>query len=237
MNNSTFLYVLLFSLLTAATRAQDADLINCTLCSDGSVPNDPDARADFGDEILTCQQVYDQGVLELPEANCTFLQSLGSSVCYCNREVPAPNDCTLCTDASLVPEPLRESFPGETCAEMQVTAQRDDEGNCGHYQSVVGHYCGCDNTIASSVCRLCGDGVDLPDPQLAVGDDSSSSCIEKEFEANVNSNCNAITDLYAATCCAGTPAPTPTSGGAVQHVRNVVVAATVANLALLLFVV
>jgi len=107
---------------------------------------------------------------------------------------------------------------------MQVNAQRDNATHCIHYQSVMGHYCGCennnnDNNKTNSICRLCGTGTDLPDPQMILNTTTAaatatSSCIEQEFQANLEGTCDEVTSLYGATCCAGTPSPTPPTSAA-----------------------
>ena len=181
----------------------------------GSIPNNPDGRSIFGDETITCQDAYDLGPILLPEDNCTFFQDIGTKVCYCGVEIQTNYSCTLCEDGTALPQGLLEAFPGETCAEMQVDAKRDtNESMCVYYQGVVGHYCGCNNPVTSAdTCRICGDGIDLPNPQqkLRAATRSTSSCLQVEFNASVRGTCDAARDTYQMECCSGTPSPTPTS--------------------------
>jgi hypothetical protein len=194
-----------------------APLVSCDLCADGSAPNDLSAIGNFGEITTTCGDVYNNGPVILPEANCTFLQGIGSSLCSCNKELPGVNNCTLCEDGSVVPRVLLESFPGETCAAMQNEARRDEEENCVHYQAVVGHYCGCVNPDATDdACRICGSN-DLPAPQLLVNNvdgNMNVSCIELEFNANVDGTCGAAQNAYSKVCCPTlAPVAAPTSSG------------------------
>ena len=136
--------------------------------------------------------------------------------------------CSLCEDGSALPQGRLEAFPGETCAQMQVDAKRDaNESNCVVDQGIVGHYCGCNNPVAAdTVCRLCGRGVSLPDPQKAVllGAASGSSCIQVEFNASVSGMCQKARDTFQQDCCSGiTPAPTPTSGSVTIAMRRMVI--------------
>ena len=189
----------------------------------GSAPNNPNGRSNFGGQTSTCQQVFERGVIPLPPENCTFVQTIGVSICYCGVELPQDNNnCTLCEDGSSLPQGSLESFPSQTCAALQNDAKREtDFASCIIYQAVVGHYCGCDNpnAIQQKACRICGHGVDLPVPQKMVG---SSSCIELEFDASSSSNngtttaCADVPSSYVDACCEGatTPAPTPASSSA-----------------------
>ncbi|KAI2512445.1 hypothetical protein MHU86_1898 [Fragilaria crotonensis] len=136
-------------LLCLPSKIQPVDTdLNCTLCSDGSIPNNPNGRSRFGDETITCQEAYDLGPILLPEDNCTFFQDIGTKICYCGVELPTNNySCPLCEDGTALPDGLLEAFPGETCAEMQVDAKRDsaitnssstNQSRCVYYQGVVG---------------------------------------------------------------------------------------------------
>lgn len=94
--------------------------------------------------------------------------------------------CTLCEDGSSLKQPLLEGLTGETCAELQVDAQRDYASNCPAWQGTVGVYCGCENNVVSELlaCRLCGNATLLSNPldtQTAGGD----SCAKQEFEASL----------------------------------------------------
>lgn len=216
MITSPLLSLLLVTLIPLLLQAEaipndDPNLVNCTLCADGSAPKDMTAIGNFGDVTLTCGDVYNNGTLHLPPANCTFLQGIGDFLCSCNTDLPTVNDCTLCEDGSNIPEGLLESFPGKTCAAMQVDARRDEEEHCSHYQAVLGHYCGCSNPVAiDDSCRICG--YDLPNPQLVTN--GGLSCIEVEFEANMDGTCSAATSSFSEVCCpTNAPAAASPPGG------------------------
>lgn len=225
-----FLLLLSLTLVQSQSTTTDSTLVNCTLCFDGSEPNDLDARSVFGDITASCREVYNNGTILLPETNCTFLQGIGNSTCSCGTELPAVNDCTLCEDGTGLPEALLEAFPDETCAEVQVDSRRDEESNCVHYQSVVGHYCGCNNPDATQdVCRICGNSNDLPSPQLIGA--NGLSCMELELIANINGDltaCSAAQSAYSDTCCPATPSPTAVSSAHSARRRMPAVAASAA---------
>lgn len=218
------LYLVLFSFLlfiagtcSAGSNSTDEKTVNCTLCSDPSlVPNDPDARVNTGTETITCQELYDRGTFVLPVENCTALQDFGRSLCLCESSPPQLNDCTLCEDGSALGQPLLEGLSGETCAELQIDAQRDYASNCEAWQGTVGIYCGCNNVVADVLaCRLCGNDTMLPNP-LDVQEGEGDSCGKLEFEASLpGANCSAHQEEHAEYCCRNVvpPTPAPTSGG------------------------
>jgi hypothetical protein len=209
----SFLLLLLFSTAILLSLAQE-DLVNCTLCVDqDAIPNDPDARFNLGTETLSCQQIYERGVRLLPEDNCTAFQNIGRFVCLCEGEAPTTNNCTLCADGSL-PIPRYEGLPGETCAELQVDAQRDSSLNCLTWQGTVGVWCGCENNVVANelACRLCGADVLLPDP-LDVKEDGGPSCGLLEFNASLpGADCSVYQNEYSEYCCRNVvPPPTTTT--------------------------
>eukprot|EP00547_Thalassionema_nitzschioides_P015173 CAMPEP_0194247918 /NCGR_PEP_ID=MMETSP0158-20130606/17201_1 /TAXON_ID=33649 /ORGANISM="Thalassionema nitzschioides, Strain L26-B" /LENGTH=191 /DNA_ID=CAMNT_0038984071 /DNA_START=100 /DNA_END=672 /DNA_ORIENTATION=+ len=169
---------------------------------EGEVPADDFALVDIGNEVRYCKDIYSEGPFNIPQDNCTFLQNLGTSMCKCGEQQSSPtNDCRLCEDETEeLKMPLLESLPGEFCAETEIQARRDDESTCVHYQGVVGVYCQCKNNKPSldNVCRLCRDGVLLPDPTKAVGE---KSCMFYEFNASIHGTCPESQALYASSCC------------------------------------
>ena len=209
-----------------ATFVSFAQDVNCTLCVDPlATPNDPSARVNTGTETLTCQDLYDRGTFLLPEENCTALQDIGRDLCLCESDAPTLNNCTLCEDGSALGQPLLEGRSGDTCAELQVDAQRDDEVNCYAWQGTVGVYCGCENNVVSQVlaCRLCGNDTQLPNP-LDTQEEGGSSCGKLEFEASLpGANCSEYQEGYGEYCCRNVPPPpTPTSSGLTIHRDGVV---------------
>lgn len=212
-----FHFYLVASILLTLSFSSAQELVNCTLCSNANdTLGDPDARLNTGEETLTCLEIYNRGVLQLPVANCTALQAFGASLCLCGSSPPSLNDCTLCEDGSSLEEPLLEGLTGDTCAELQLDAQSDDEKNCYTWQGTVGVYCGCENNIVSSVlaCRLCGDDILLPDPLDIDTNTTGDSCGKLEFEASLpGANCSDYQEQYGSYCCRNVPPPTPTSSG------------------------
>jgi hypothetical protein len=221
----SFLLLLHFFTAIFLSLAEEA-IVNCTLCVDPeATPNDPDARFNTGSETLSCQQIYDRGIWLLPQDNCTALQNMGRQICLCESEAPTTNNCTLCagSDGSL-PFPTYEGLPGDTCAELQVDAQRDDSANCFAWQGTVGIYCGCQNNIVANelACRLCGADVELPDP-LDVKEASGLSCGWLELNASLpGANCSTYQSEYSEYCCRNVVPPTSTTSGAVIFATSIV---------------
>jgi hypothetical protein len=59
-------------------------------------------------------------------------------------------------------------------------------------------------------CRICG--YDLPNPQLVTN--GGLSCIEVEFNANVDGTCTAAKNAHSEVCCPkNAPAAAPSPGG------------------------
>jgi hypothetical protein len=216
------LILLVLYIATIVSFAQES--VNCTLCVDGNVTlGDPSARVNTGTETLTCQDLFDRGPLELPVENCTALQAIGQSLCLCGQEAPTTNDCTLCEDGSDLEFPLLEGLTGETCAELQVDAQRDVRENCYAWQGTVGVYCGCEDNVVSSVlaCRLCGTDVMLPNP-LDTEMDGGDSCGALEFQASIpGANCSGYREQYSEYCCQTVPPPPVPTSDSVRSVHGV----------------
>lgn len=215
--------LLLLLLWISAIISFAQETVNCTLCVDGNVTlGDASARVKTGTETLTCQDLFDRGPLELPVENCTALQAIGQSLCLCGQEAPTTNDCTLCEDGSALENPLLEGATGDTCAELQVDAQRDVRENCYAWQGTVGVYCGCPQNIVSSVlaCRLCGTDVMLPNP-LDTEMEGGDSCGALEFEASIPAaNCSAYQEQYSDYCCRNVPPPPVPTSNAVRGVHE-----------------
>ena len=223
---------------TITTAAAVDNIVNCTICQDGSAPPLAENRFQTGpNEVLTCQTLFDRGAVELPASTCTSLQTQGRNICFCNRQVPALNrNCTLCVgDNGRLPNPNLEGLPGKTCASVEVMAFRDEPANCPAYRNTVGVYCGCedeeettgdDGSTDDKVCRLCPFDQLLPIPMLIVNRASASSsrsstgggqsCVELELQANKDiGRCADFQDMYGDECCASLvpPSAAPTSGG------------------------
>jgi hypothetical protein len=163
--------------------------------------------------------MYELGNLLLPQDNCTAFQNIGRLGCLCEEEPSTTNNCTLCTDGTL-PFPLYDGLPGETCAELQVDAQRDSMFNCLTWQGTVGVWCGCENNVVANelACRLCGADVLLPDP-LDAKKAGGPSCGLLEFNASLpGANCSEYQSEYSEYCCRNVPVVPPytTTSGAVK---------------------
>jgi hypothetical protein len=192
--------------------------VDCSFCSEpGHVPQLNYSAFSSGKSVYSCQNAFELGVLRLPQENCTFWQSRGASICGCASEAPPENNCTLCEDGSSLPEPLMAGVPGKLCAQLQAEAKWDEPENCVVWQQTIGVYCGCGNpqatAVGQEVCRICGEGdeVNLPDPLLAVplltdlGEETSSSCGQLEFEANLfGASCDQYQIFYSKECCTST---------------------------------
>mmetsp|Transcript_18861 Transcript_18861/g.33247 ORF Transcript_18861/g.33247 Transcript_18861/m.33247 type:complete len:278 (-) Transcript_18861:114-947(-) len=227
-----YYFLLRFVVLSAFSSAQPTnnvtteELVDCPLCADPShTPQDPFSVFVSGESTLSCQTAYDLGILRLPQDNCTFWQNRGTNICQCAAEPPPRNDCTLCEDGGLLPDPFLEGRPGIACAQLQIEAKRDNLENCIVWQQTQGVYCGCENPNVTSdeysVCRFCADDVDLFDPLAIIvqtrnlGKSDSFSCGEAEFEANLPENsgrCLDYMELYGKHCCR-VPSTLPPIGG------------------------
>jgi hypothetical protein len=141
--------------------------------------------------------------------DCIGIQRIGIEVCGC------PNllewNCSLCENGSPLPD---RDFPitvEETCLQISLYFANVDANSCRAGQVTAGVYCGCDNTLSfsSGVCRICGDGLLLPDTQTVVEVDpilfdgsEKVSCAQIEYEANVaEENCEAFRAQFGSLCC------------------------------------
>jgi hypothetical protein len=208
--------ILLLLLLQFPHAALGQEDVDCPLCAQvGDEPAESELLSVFttsvGVDAVTCQTAFELETLRLPAENCTFWQNRGSTICKCGPPVvvdDVENDCKLCENLEALPFPSKEGTPGRLCAQLQVDAKRDLPENCIVWQQTVGVYCGCENPNATAdlSCRLCGDDTDLPN-YLAIAissSDTNSSCIELEFQANLEeSNCNDFQSLYSDECCKG----------------------------------
>ena len=232
-SNSKLLWLLFLAISRtfAAGDFLDPDHVDCPLCADPTHrPQDEFSIFDAGFATLTCRDAFDLGDLRLPLENCTFWQSRGDVICQCASSPPIQNNCTLCEDGGSLPFPRREGSPGKLCAVLQVEAVRDTPDLCPTWQATFGTYCGCENPIATApeqeICRLCGDNVDLPDPNLVVPYvttpvdfffESSKSCGQLEFSANIpGANCDELRGLYGGECCQTAEGQKDESAGAVS---------------------
>jgi hypothetical protein len=97
-------------------------------------------------------------------------------------------------------------IPGTTCAQLQVEAKRDFADRCPTWQQTMGTYCGCNNTISDSFCRLCGEDGTFDANKMVAGleEGSTISCGELEFSANLGGTdfaCSEYQFLFGDQCC------------------------------------
>jgi hypothetical protein len=176
--------------------------VKCELCSNGFVPSDPMTLIVFNGEFLSCQEVYEKGVVKVANLDeCSFLKSLGKFQCVCKEKEngnPAASACKLCQDGSSLPNPNSRPWPTFTCAEMQSNAGRNKV--CKLYQGSIGPYCGCQNNeVQASTCRLCGKSNLLPHPKDKT--ENGVTCLEREFLASLSGSCSKSRENYAKDCC------------------------------------
>ena len=191
------------------------------LCRDGGILSNTDLIVTIPDDgsgnpvDVSCSEIDMFLKTEVSEAEeCFGLQREYEELCGCPMDPPPTTGCTICEDGSSVGLPdLVVSGDGGTCADLEsIFADNTDLVECNGIQAVAGVYCGCNNPLTEgTACRICGDGVLLPDPGrlgLVVGDDEVISCGQLEYEATVDfSLCGSIRDEFAESCCVGLEPP------------------------------
>lgn len=70
----------------------------------------------------------------------------------------------------------------------------------------MGNYCGCNNTVSDSICRLCGEGGTFDGNKMVAGleENSTISCGELEFSANLGGtdfDCKEYQFIFEDQCC------------------------------------
>jgi hypothetical protein len=198
--------------------------LNCTLCKDGSVPDDLDSDLTFINEgqNVTCRSLWEAAPSRTTDDSCAIMQAEGAALCSC--PVPDPTNCTLCQDGSPVPDPSLEYVQGFPCGVLEVFIRADDRvGACEAYQVTAGFYCRCsvdESNVDTNICGLCGDKA-LPNPGLLVPaepddthtDGSVRPCSAIEFDATFFfSECPNYQELYGSACCGGEGDTTTSSG-------------------------
>lgn len=205
--------------------------INCTLCQDGSIPEDLETPVFVNEgENITCGELLDAAPARETVDECEKIQAEGVALCGC----PLPEDgqslnCTLCQDGSSVPDANLTYVEGFPCGALEQFVKSDErEGACEAYQATAGVYCNCPfDTETQNVCRICGGSTELPDPGLLVpasdhdvmnnGHTAGSvrPCSAIEFDATFFfDECSRYQQDYEAACCGG--GSSATSAGNVQ---------------------
>ena len=195
-------------------------VVNCTLCQDGSIPEDLDTPVlmDEGKNV-TCRDLLEKATIRDTVDACEIIQAEGVSACGCPLPESGGNlNCSLCQDGSSVPDPNLTYVPGFACGSLEEFVKSDErDGACEAYQAVAGVYCGCAlNESTSNVCRLCGGTTELADPGLLVpiadvdlaethAANSTRPCSAVEFDATFfYDECSRYQADYRAACCATT---------------------------------
>jgi len=195
-----------------------APLFNCTICLNGTKPNDLSAKYSVpGIEAMSCEEAYERGPILASEQSCANYQAIGRNICSCEKELPTNTDCTLCEDENEgLPIPtLAGSKVGDktkSCAEIDVDAKRDLPEACPVYQATYGILCGCNNTggLVGKTCQICGADQTLQylNTTLRADGSASVSCGLLIFEANLPSadgTCDAYKSNYSKFCCKDVP--------------------------------
>lgn len=170
--------------------------LNCTLCMDGSIPNDLDLDLTLINEgqNVTCHGLWEASHSWTMDDSCAIMQAEGAALSGC--PVHDPTNCTLCQDGLPVPNPNLAYIPGFPCGVIKIfIASNNSLGTCEAYQVTAGFYCGCsidEYNVDTNICRLCRDKA-LPDPGLLVTvepddmhqDGSVRPCSAIEFDATI----------------------------------------------------
>ena len=186
----------------------------CNFCPDGSLSTAPP-----GPLASECAGKYVVGAaVENNTKNCFFWQLRGLGACGCRVPAQLEGRCPLCSDGSqYTANKSLEILPYTTCdgiAAITAVQIASGQATCNAFQTVGGYYCGCPNANLSTeknTCRLCGDGVSLPETGKIVmlPDNSSKYCFEIEAAASSDvANCPMYRSVAAAQCCASSP-PSP----------------------------
>lgn len=202
----TFLIIMIMMLmLTTPTNGQ------CSLCAEGVSPPDPNRTLLISDNT-TCGSLY----LEAAKANgtvggdaCNEYLLIGLTECDCPRE----GLCTLCENGSDIPDPNRKISDDYSCSDLalETLLESKDSATCQNWRATVGEYCGCPNAVASTgYCRICGEGILLPEPSRSAGANPRTTCLTLEFnEAGLS--CEILQSTYADLCCDSSDSDIPSS--------------------------
>ena len=135
--------------------------------------------------------------------------------CGCPNAVA---DCSLCEDGTSFLTTRASDFSkrGETCAYDQFSLKYIVGVDCTAIRGTLGKTCGCSNTKSElSVCRICGTGKSLPNPNLFVPS-FGHTCGFIEYYATAQANsgkksCTFYRGEYVDVCCNGGPDPYKTN--------------------------
>jgi hypothetical protein len=153
---------------------------------------------------ITCA---DAEFRKLSDGDCSTIQTQAAWFCGCPNTTRS-SDCHLCTNATATPNNLLlpPTF-NKTCAALDREAGTNSQ--CVNLTSTlpidVEAYCGCvSNAVPLNSCRVCGDGIDVLNPDSKIGADSAMTCKALDAMAafvNDANYCTTIQTDYAVTCC------------------------------------
>jgi len=180
----------------------------CDICFDGSdVPDPGFAPPELdGDScgVLQQQAALDRQSVD-PILSCEEWLEEGL-LCSCPSPEP---DCKLCEDGSDLPQPDLLVDELNSCFALE---SRAEDSTCEAFQATAGVYCGCNNPQASEgYCRICGDGILLPDPSVVAYQDEAGfdvSCARAELNRD-GLSCDELRGNLQSVCCSE---PTPEPG-------------------------
>jgi len=139
--------------------------IDCNLCEDGSLPENPDAAVfsfETENNMDFCRS-FIVGAAVSSGLACQQIQDVGYSNCGCPITAQFATDCEMCDGDGndQLPEPEREIIPFITCGGIARFMGTLGGSQCTAYQQVFQPFCGCpgaDISTEQGVCRLCGEG-------------------------------------------------------------------------------
>ena len=180
-----------------------------------------------------CDGGAQRGVLRVPKL-ATYCQNADNKALFVPLDSCAQNtdnddqwacgcpnavaDCSLCEDGTSFLTTRASDFSkrGETCAYDQFSLKYIVGVDCTAIRGTLGKTCGCSNTKSElSVCRICGTGKSLPNPNLFVPS-FGHTCGFIEYYATAQANsgkksCTFYRGEYVDVCCNGGPDPYKTN--------------------------
>ncbi|CAB9525092.1 expressed unknown protein [Seminavis robusta] len=133
----------------------------CSLCGNQPISN-PDLNVP-GSGGLTCLDLQEYMRFVTDENSCNTIAETARAACC----TPLPN-CPVCVNPvfTYAQDKLYPPF-GLKCSELSLAERLGHNVTCPEIQERFGWYCECPNAIRPS-CSLCGDGVDVPQPEQPV---------------------------------------------------------------------
>jgi hypothetical protein len=182
----------------------------CSICDDGSTRGQPRVA----NLTMFCLNA-DYKALFVNTKSCK-----GNTNAYSQWACGCPNakpPCTFCENGTtnfVLNRRSDFSQRGQTCAYDQFATQYIVNADCNSIRGTIGQTCGCNNpNAAKNVCRICGDGKSLPNPQIFVPS-FGQTCGFIEYYASSEvatqgKTCSFLRGEYVNVCCQGGPDPYP----------------------------